>query len=500
MGRSSATPFEVPTAQSSPGPTIAQDHGSSSSAREQHTYTAQPAHGLPLDSIRANLRAKLKLQESMREGAPISHYELCQRPLDFFPWESDTFAVFGVLWERGMPFLEVLGLLANHNRRPQCYTLVPRVAPLLQLPSGAMVDCSPYWPAKKMLTKYCRIGVNYRHGVGRASMRYYCPVPSDYQTTLARLPSFNITLYDSDGHSIRLSICRRKFAFTEASVCPNPLYGVKTIHKEYPLAMPEFAAQYNVAGFGRVQLYDMFGDALLPLLRHQIEQGLVEYHPFFASGILSTRSLADCECVDDLKHDHCLFTNSLRSRWIFLSNAPDAFMDVGSDPDGKVQTVLAKYPDTEYDQLIVAQVQCGNLKTKHGASILTSFTYECESKTNGTEARLWGHFPFLNPRIVFNAHIHFAGVKYPPQKQTRPPPSLIITRHFPNTHRQRHVVVEPILRDNWAKQMDRRVAERLRGYKAGPITVEVEPVCQSSRHPDQHKKQGHWKYKNTSTS
>ena len=346
--------------------------------------------------------------------------------------------ILAALWTQGMPFLQLLAWLGPVRRSP--WTLVPRGGGMCTWPGGHNTVAQLYFPTNPYVTKVTGYRKKWPAG-GRSSFRYLCPVPEQLQSSMIRLTSVNMTLTTAH-HNQSLYLCRHRRRMANMTICPQAMYQLRAMHSLYPDILPEWIAHHHTLGKPRILIYEMFGDVLQPMLQPFISAGMVEYHAAFARGRLKGPAINHCWALDELKHDHCLFTSALRSRWVFLSNAPDAFLWVGPGFTG-LHEVLDQSPG--HHVAYIQQLQCGARRVANGTStpLLLSFNGECETRS-------LLNYVVCDPRAVYNSHIHVPLAVHPPHKfRFFLDTSVAATRHFMNCYKARHAFEPPLQDSDW---------------------------------------------------
>ena len=419
------------------------------------------------------------------EGSAYDEWALCGVRGGAPPAPNATdLVVLAALWTPGMPFLQVLAWQGPYPMRRSPYTQVPGGPGACAWPSGARTEAHLYWPRTPFLTSEAQRQRRRWPAEGRPSFRYLCAVPPADQAAMREAEAVTVDLA-SGPHRRALALCRRRARVAGVTLCPNALYKVRPMHVLYPDILAEWVAHHRAQGVDRVLVYEMFGAKLGPLLRPLVAAGLAEYLPAFARGLLQVPALEGfCWELDDLKHDHCLFTSALRSKWVMLTNAPDAFLWVA--PPGGLRAALAPY--AAHPAVLVLQHQCGSRKVANGTSLLLSFTGDCEAR-----ARV--RYVVANPRAVYNSYIHFPLAVQPPH---RPWPVLderrVSTRHFMNCYRPRHTFRPPLVSTDWNVVAHRALARDLGAlnWSAGALPEEDELTCREAPPEEPKKGRGAW--------
>ena len=210
------------------------------------------------------------------------------------------------------------------------------------------------------------------------SIRYFCPVPDCIARCAASAPQFSVSLgltNETTGSlnrstSFDVVLVRRTQPFVTATICTQPMWGYPRMKKMYPAILDEWLAYHYSKGFRRAVLYEQLDADFEEDLAPWKAQGFVDYHSRWSSGLWATDAEKTQYCTQCVAHDHCVFVNRLRSRWVSLVHGLDLYycsncVDVAS--------AFQPYANARNSELRVGRKDCGGARVSGTRSLQLSF-------------------------------------------------------------------------------------------------------------------------------
>eukprot|EP00906_Rhabdomonas_costata_P037649 RCo053078 len=317
---------------------------------------------------------------------------------------------YASLWTPGLPYVEFLVFVMYRINPPKAWGQAlsewPQPPLTCVFPSGRRTPAAVYALTNaRQMTPWGRKWKKSR-GV-TTSVRLYCPIPENDTSVLQ--PKFEVdVLWGNVGYVFPL--CRADTTHVVLTGCSQALWDLDRDVRVYPDFLEEWVAYHTaMKGYDRFQIYDLYGTASLQATQARLEPwlrwGNVSLVPRFCFGPLCgavRRARRMLSGLGTLSHDHCIFTNQLRSRWVHIVHAPHMFIVTGP----KYPTVphyLAQFHPPDYAEISVRRQEVYGPRTAVNTSLLLSFT----ERMNFT-FKLCCQAPVFNPLYILGNLQHNA--------------------------------------------------------------------------------------------
>mmetsp|Transcript_90484 Transcript_90484/g.230127 ORF Transcript_90484/g.230127 Transcript_90484/m.230127 type:complete len:512 (+) Transcript_90484:50-1585(+) len=216
---------------------------------------------------------------------------------------------------------------------------------------------------------------------------------------------------------LSLQLCRVDKPLMGMSFCSMPLYGMRELKHELPMALEDWLAYHlNVAGLEHAEIYDVdgsFEEALRPELREWlVASGKLTYHkrwPETLSAGMAKLSAAHPSCSETWAYLHCLTTHRALSRWVVILHSPDEYLaaPTAARPRGVVEAFEHAMASSPQDSWVpCVSIQAAN-RASSGMSVDALHQRGAVLAASGFRGpNYYPHTPILDPAACACAGPH----------------------------------------------------------------------------------------------